>query len=238
MNCVKFIEYRLIKSDLKSILRIKLFVKKTFLILIFVTVGYVSAVIAQSGYGADISGITATPAGKNSKIYNTGFGGLVGFYYDANHIIRIALSLGYFSLGLNAIELNNTLKEENNGSANIRGSSNAIPVIVSFRLITSGPNMRFYGLFEAGIYTYWSKAEGTYFSGEGNVPIDQSEFRSEAGFSLGGGVLYPLSERLNLDVNLRYTFIQDSEYLILGNTSISQSQVLLFGIGLNLFFPL
>jgi opacity protein-like surface antigen len=194
--------------------------------------------IAQPGYGTSVSGILAVPTGTNSEIYNTGFGALAGFYYDLDENIRIALVLGYITLGLNGDELNKTLEQANAGSANFSCSSNAIPVIVSFQLITPGPDMRFYGLLEAGIYTYWSRAQGTYFPGDGNVPIDRSEFRSEAGFSVGGGVLYPLSEGLNLDANLRYTFIQDSEYLNLGNNSLSTSQVILFGIGINWFFSL
>ena len=216
----------------------QIFWTKYLLIAILLFSGNVFSNFAQPGYGTSVSGVVAVPIGKNSEIYNNGFGALASFYYDVDENIRIALVLGYITLGLNGDELNKTLEEANAGSANLSGSSNAIPVIVSFQLITPGSGVRFYGLLEAGIYSYWSRAEGTYFPGDGEVPIDRSEFRSEAGFSVGGGVLFPLSEGLNLDGNIRYTFVQDSEYLNLGNSSLSHSQVLLFGIGLNWFFPL
>ena len=215
-----------------------LYIIKNFLFIIFIVVGLLNSILAQTGYGTDITGVVAVPTGKNSELYNTGFGTLASFYYDVDEKIRIALLLGYITLGLDGDKLNNKLEDAGEGNASISGSSNAIPVIISFRLITTGPNIRFYGLLEAGIYTFWSKARGTYFPGDGDVPIDKSEFKSEPGFSVGGGLLFPLSEELNLDVNLRYTFIQDSEYLNFGSTSVSTSQMLLFGIGLNWFFPL
>ena len=216
----------------------KITIIKSFLITIFICSGNLISNFAQPGYGTSVSGILAVPTGKNSEIYNIGFGALAGFYYDIDENIRIELILGYITLGLNSDELNKNLEHANAGSSRLSGSSNAIPVIVSFQLITPGPDIRFYGLLEAGIYSYWSRAEGTYFPGDGEVPIDRSDFRSEAGFSVGGGILFLLSEGFNLDANLRYTFIQDSEYLNFGTTSISHSQLLLFGIGLNWFFPL
>ncbi|UCH65186.1 MAG: outer membrane beta-barrel protein [Ignavibacterium sp.] len=216
----------------------KSFLKVILLITVLICSGNLSRIIAQPGYGTNVSGVLAVPIGKNSGIYNTGFGALAGFYYDLDKKFRIELKLGYITLGLDGEEFNKKLQEANAGSSSLTGSSNAIPVIVSFQLITPGSGTRFYGLIEAGIYTYWSRAKGTYFPGDGEVPIDRSEFRSEAGFSVGGGALFPLSEELNLDVNIRYTFVQDSEYLNLGNTTLSHSQVLLFGVGINWFFPL
>ena len=218
----------------------KLFQKwwiKYLLPAILLSSGNLLSNFAQQGYGTSISGVVAVPIGKNSDIYNIGFGALAGFYYDLDEKFRIELLFGYITLGLDGEELNKKIQEANAGSSSITGSSNAIPVTISFQLLTPGPGPRFYGLIEAGIYTYWSRAEGTYFPGNGNVPIDRSEFRSEAGFSVGGGVLFPLREELNLEIKVRYTFVQDSEYLNLGNTSLSNSQVLLFGIGLNWFFP-
>jgi opacity protein-like surface antigen len=211
---------------------------KYFLVAILICSGNIYSIYAQPGYGTSVSGILAVPTGKNSEIYNIGYGALASFYYDVDEKIRIAVVLGYITLGLDGDELNKILEQSDAGSSRITGSSNAIPVIVAFQLITPRSGTRFYGLLEAGIYSYWSRAEGIHFPGDGEVSIDRSEFRSEAGFSIGGGVLFPLSEELNLDVNLRYTFVQDSEYLNLGNTSLSNSQVLLFGIGLNWFFPL
>lgn len=211
---------------------------KTLSFIIIVLFCFINTAYSQLGYGSEVSGILAIPTGKDASIYNVGFGGLAGFYYDVDDKIRLSLVIGFIRLGVNNDELNKKLGNANQGSANINGSTTAIPVILSFRLITPGPKMRFYGLLEAGIYTYWSKADGTYFPGDGEVPIDKSEFRSEPGFTAGGGMLFPLNEELNIDFNVRYTFVQDSEYLNLGGTSVATSQMLLLGVGVNWFFPL
>lgn len=211
---------------------------KTLSFIIIVLFCFINTAYSQLGYGSEVSGILAIPTGKDASIYNVGFGGLAGFYYDVDDKIRLSLVIGFIRLGVNNDELNKKLSNANQGRANINGSTTAIPVILSFRLITPGPKMRFYGLLEAGIYTYWSKADGTYFPGDGEVPIDKSEFRSEPGFTAGGGMLFPLNEELNIDFNVRYTFVQDSEYLNLGGTSVATSQMLLLGVGVNWFFPL
>jgi len=194
---------------------------------------------SQQGFGSEVSGIFAIPTGKDANLYNIGFGALAGFYYDVEDNIRVALVLGYIRMGLDDTALNKKLSGSNKGSADINGSVNAIPILFSFRLVTPGPGMRFYGLVEAGIYTYWTKAKGTYFPGDGEVPIDESEFRSELGLAVGGGVLFPLNDEFNIDLNVRYHFVRDSEYLNLANDVASAtSQILTFGIGVNWFFPL
>ena len=205
----------------------------------FLIVGINNVSYSQAGYGTDVTGVVAIPTGKDAKLYNIGFGGLAGFFYDVEDNVRIALVLGFVGMGLDNTELNKKLAGNNKGSANISGSVNTIPILVSFRLVTPGPKMRFYGLIEGGVYTYWTKAKGTYFPGNGEVPIDQSEFRSEVGLAVGGGVLFPLNDELNFDFNVRYHFIQDSEYLNLEDTiAATTSQVLMLGLGVNWFFPL
>ena len=210
-----------------------------YIIIIFLILHIYSSSFAQAGYGTDVTGVVAIPTGKDAKLYNIGFGGLAGFYYDVENNVRLALVLCYVGMGLDNTELNKKLAGNNNGSADINGSVNAIPILISFRLVTPGPKMRFYGLVEAGVYTYWTKANGTYFPGDGEVPIELSEFRSEVGLAVGGGVLFPLNEEINFDFSVRYHFIQDSEYLNLENTiAATTSQVLMLGLGVNWFFPL
>ncbi len=212
--------------------------RKFFISVLFLMLASSSA-FGQSGYGTDVTGVFALPIGKDANLYNPGFGALAGFYYDIEENVRLALVLGFIRMGLNNSELNKKLAGDNQGSADINGSVNAIPILVSFRLVTPGPKMRFYGLIEGGIYTYWNKAKGTYFPSDGEVPIDESEFRSEVGLAVGGGVLFPLNDELNFDFNVRYHFVRDSEYLNIGNTvAATTSQMLTLGVGVSWFFPL
>jgi len=214
-------------------MRISLFAV-LILFLVFSSYSY-----SQMGYGTEVNVVVSIPSGKNAQVYNAGFGALAGFYYDIEDNVRLALTLGFLRMGVDNEGLNKALAEQGgSGSVSIDGSLIAIPVILSLRLITPGSNTKFYGLLEGGIFTYWSKANGTYFPGDGEVPIDKSEFRSEPGFTVGGGALIPLREDMNLDINIRYTFVQNSEYLNVGNNSITASQLLMFGVGLKWFFSL
>jgi outer membrane protein W len=189
---------------------------------------------AQYGYGTELTGNFIIPIGKNAEYYNIGFGGLVGFYYDITENFRMALVLGYLRAGINEDKVN-SLYASGGQDANITGGVGVIPALISLRLISPGPRMRLYGLLEGGIYSYNTSYSGTYGSG---APVDKSEFRSEPGFAFGGGVLFPLNEELLLDVNVRYHWVQDSEYINYEGSSIANSRLLSLGVGVNWFFPL
>lgn len=190
--------------------------------------------LAQSGYGTELTGNFVLPIGKNAEYYNVGFGGLVGFYYDITDNLRMALVLGYLRSGINESKVNKYYANDGQ-DADIKGGVGAIPALLSLRLISPGPGMRFYGMLEGGIYTYRTNFSGTYGSG---APLDESEFRSEPGFVFGGGLLFPFNKEISLDVNIRYHWIQDSEYINYTGSSIANSRLLTLGVGVNWFFAL
>lgn len=193
-----------------------------------------SFTLSQTGYGTELTGNFVLPIGKNAEFYNVGFGGLVGFYYDFTENFRLALALGYLRLGINESKVN-SLYASGGQDADIKGGVGAIPALISLRLISPGPRMRFYGMLEGGLYTYRISFTGTY---GGGAPLDESEFRSEPGFVFGGGVLFPFNKELSLDVNIRYHWIRDSEYINYAGSSIANSRLLSLGVGVNWFFPL
>lgn len=208
---------------------------KNILLILAISFIISSITFSQTGYGTELTGNFVLPIGKNAEYYNVGFGGLVGFYYDFTENFRMALVLGYLHAGINEDKVNN-LYASGGQQANIEGGVAAIPALISLRLISPGPSMRFYGMLEGGLYTYRTSFTGTYGSG---APLDESEFRSEPGFAFGGGVLFPLNKELSLDVNVRYHWIRDSEYLNYGSgNSIANSRLLSLGVGVNWFFPL
>lgn len=215
--------------------------KKFFSVfLVLVTMQFYS--FGQVGYGTDVTGNVALPIGKNSNFYNTGFGGLISFYYDITENFRLALMLGYIRVGINGDEINKEFQQSSlSGSIEVTGGLGTIPALLSLRLVSPGPGLRFYGLIEGGIYTYRTSASGKYIIGSQVTPIDKSEFRSEPGVAFGGGILYPFNDELSLDLNIRYHWIQDSEYLNFqfgSSSTVATSQLLTFGAGVNWFFPL
>ena len=199
------------------------------------------ASFAQSGYGTEVNGNIVVPIGKNAEDYSIGFGGLVGFYYDVAENFRLALVLGYLRVNINEDKINGEFTSGGQtGNLDVSGGVGAIPAILSLRFISPGPGMRLYGLLEGGLYTYRTSISGTYTIGsDPPLNVDKSEFRSEPGFAFGGGVLFPLNKELSLDVNVRYHWIRDSEYLNYGSgNSIANSRLLSLGVGINWFFPL
>ena len=208
---------------------------KTCLLVIAFFISFQTISFSQYGYGTELTGNFVLPIGKNAEYYNVGFGGLVGFYYDITENFRLALALGYLRSGINESKVN-SLYASGGQDADIKGGVGAIPALISLRLISPEPGMRFYGMLEGGLYTYRTSFSGTYGSG---APVDESEFRSEPGFVFGGGVLFPFNKELSLDVNVRYHWIQDSEYLNYGSgNSLGNSRILSLGVGVNWFFPL
>jgi len=189
---------------------------------------------AQNGYGTELTGNVVIPIGKNAEYFNIGFGGLVGFYYDVADNFRMALVLGYLRSSVNESKVNE-IYASGGQEANITGGVGVIPALISIRLISPGPGMRLYGMLEGGLYSYSTSFSGTY---GGGAPVDESEFRSEAGIAFGGGVLFPLNKELSLDVNVRYHWVNDSEYIDYEGTSIANSRLLTFGVGVNWFFAL
>ena len=206
--------------------------KKYILVLIFL-LSFQMNLFSQSGYGTELTGNFVLPIGKNAEYYNVGFGGLVSFYYDVTENFRLALALGYLHLGIDESKVN-SLYASGGQNADIKGGVGAIPALISLRLISPGPRMRFYGMLEGGLYTYRTSFTGTYGSG---APLDESEFRSEPAFVFGGGVLFPFNKELSLDVNIRYHWIRDSEYINYAGSSIANSRLLSLGVGVNWFFP-
>ena len=100
-------------------------------------------------------------------------------------------------------------------------------------LITPDNPVRIYGALEGGLWTYWTSVSGTFNNNGGIVTIDKSEFRSEAGFAAGMGILFRLSQVMSLDIGVKYQFVQDSEYLNVNRSSIETSRLIMIGAGLN-----
>ena len=207
---------------------------KNILLILSISFFISSFTFSQPGYGTELTGNFVLPIGKNAEYYNVGFGGLVGFYYDITENFRMSLVLGYLRAGINEDKVN-SLYASGGQQANIEGGVGAIPALISLRLISPGPGMRLYGLIEGGLYSYSTNFSGTYGSG---APVNESEFRSEPGFVFGGGVLFPINPELLLDVNIRYHWVQDSEYINYQGSSIANSRLLTLGVGVNWFFPL
>jgi opacity protein-like surface antigen len=215
---------------------------KNYLLILALFLTFQTISFSQYGYGTEVNGNIIIPIGKNADDYNIGFGGLVGFYYDITENFRLAFVTGYLRASINESKVNGDFTSGGQpANIDVSGGVGSIPALLSLRLISPGPGMRMYGLIEGGLYTYRTSITGTYTIGSQVTPVDQSEYRFESGFTLGGGVLFPLQDELSLDINLRYHWINDSEYSDVptsDGTSLGSSKLFTIGVGVNWFFSL
>ncbi len=215
---------------------------KKYLLVTLCFISFTLPSFSQYGYGTELTGNLLVPLGKNADDYNLGFGAMAGFYYDITENFRLALVIGYLRAGINESKINGDFTSGGEqGNVNVSGHVASIPALLSLRLVSPGPGMRIYGLLEGGLYTYKTSISGTYTLAGVSTPVDDSEFRSETGFAFGGGVILPLQADLSLDINVRYHWINDSEYSDItttDGTSLANSRLLSLGVGVNWFFTL
>jgi opacity protein-like surface antigen len=226
---------------------------KIIISLFFAVLFISSLTFSQSSYGSDLSATVAIPTGVNAEYFNTGYGAIGGFYYEMESNWRIGLTLGFIYSGINGSEVNNYFQtlEQQSGSVDLTGHVSTIPLLLSFKYFLPGKSPIFYGILEAGLYVYWTKATGTitYTGGETSV-IDKSEFSSEPGFALGLGALFPVSKEISIDVNARYHFVRNSETIkvdydydnqgnyYVSEESVGSSHFINIGVGANWNFDL
>ena len=187
---------------------------KTIVSILYAVLLFSTSTYSQNGYGSDLSATVAIPTGVNSEYFKTGFGAIGGFYYEMDSNWRMGLTLGFIYSAINGEEVNNYLQtlEQQDATIDVNGNVSTIPILLSFRYMLPGNSPIFYGILEAGLYVYWTKADGiiTYPGNVGTSPIDKSEFSSEPGFALGLGALFPMSKEISIDVNARYHFVRNS----------------------------
>jgi len=196
----------------------------------------------QLTYGTDVSGSFMIPVGKFSEGFKPGIGGLLGFYYDLDKSSRLSIVFGYSRWGVDSDALTKALG--GNGTTErleLTGAARGIPLLLSLRMVTPGPGMRMYGMVEAGLYAYWVSVSGKLYQDGlvSDVSLD-NRFRSEPGFNLGFGALFPLSDGVYLDFSARYHFVQDSQYYSFDrwatSGTLSTSQYLSFSVGASYSF--
>jgi opacity protein-like surface antigen len=202
--------------------------------LIVTLIIFSAASFSQEKYGSEFSVNLVIPSGSSAEFFNNGFGVNGNFYYDLEKNIRIGISIGYLRITANSEEIRNQYESiVSESGLEASGSIRALPLMLTFKLITPDNPVRVYGALEGGLWTYWTSVSGTFNNSGGAVTIDKSEFRSEAGFAAGMGLLFGLSQELSLDLGIKYQFVQDSEYLNVNRNSIETSRLIMIDAGLN-----
>jgi hypothetical protein len=201
-----------------------------------------AASLAQNSYGTDVSAMAAFPVGTYSEDFKTGYGANLGFFMTSGSSTRYELTLGYMRMGLDNEGINQSAASNGQtGSYNVSGSIIAYPILIGVKFVPAREGFKPYGILEFGLYMYSKKFDGgTYTSPAGAVTqySPSSSFRSEPGFNLGVGFLFPAGKDVSVDVALRYNLVKDSQYYNLtpsGGTStyVGTNQYFTLNVGLS-----
>jgi hypothetical protein len=196
---------------------------------------------AQTGYTTDVSAGVMMPAASLDTYYKPGLAINLGFSMTGGEDIRYHLGFGYYRTGLDNQALNDDPNSNPGGGRyEVGGAVSTFPIVVGLTLVSSKPEVKPYGVVEAGIFLNQKKFDGgTYTYPDGvliQVPSGSS-FRVEPGLSLGAGMLVPLDAKKSLDVALRYHYVKNSgEPEIPGDIYVAASQFFTLTVGISFGF--
>ncbi len=133
---------------------------------------------------------------------------------ESDSSLRLHVFLGYTRWGVDDEGINQRYTASGgNGSLQLDGHMTAIPILLGAKLLSRGGTLRFYGLLEVGVYIYSGSVTGQKIeNGTPTMNIDQKSSKSVAGLNIGGGLLYPLSTDISLDLGARYHFVKRDSY--------------------------
>jgi hypothetical protein len=196
----------------------------------------------QGEYGTDFNGGIMIPTGKYAKYFKPGFIVQGGAYTGLSKAVRFGFGIGYFRSNVDGETYSEDLSSNYSGDYTVDGSLKGLPLLLTLRLVTPGPGMRFYGLLDAGIYCYWVKLEGTATGTSSPAPLPfEEQFFAEPGVVFGFGGLLPVGANVSLDLSVRYNLVKDANYAETyddNEFAMNTSQFLGIQIGVNYSFPL
>jgi hypothetical protein len=157
--------------------------KKVLVVLIalFCLVGITNA---QSKFGVSVQGGVGLPMGDFGDLCKTGFGGFATGTYTINPNLDVIATVGYMTFSWKNVD---------------DASSSYIPILGGVRYYFGKDKFRPYVTGMAGIFSGKTKFKVFGIEVEGTS--------SDFGFGAGGGFLYELGKKLNLDVTATYNSI-------------------------------
>ena len=184
---------------------------------------------AQTQYATDVSGGVMLPSASFGTYFKTGIALNLAFAMKSGDGLRYHLALGYHRAALDNQALNDDPNSNpGGGQYDLRGAVASFPILIGFRLMSPKPEVRPYGILEAGVHLYTKKFDGgtyTYSNGTIIQVPSKSTFKVEPAVNFGVGVMIPLDAKKSLDLALRYYIVKNSsEPQIPGDEFIAASQ--------------
>lgn len=183
---------------------------KKFFLFVFTAVlltGFSTHTFGQIKIGAS-AGI-GLPMGDFGDSYKTGFGGSIDGKYFTSENLAFGLNAGFFTFK-DKLDFSETLGD---ATVKIEGKFNVIPILVTGEYYFATEGFKPYVGAGVGFFMLSEKAttsiEGTLsdiyqgYIEEGSVTVNETKF----GVVPMVGVMYGLSDNLDLNVNLKYNLV-------------------------------
>lgn len=183
------------------------------IISLIVIVGITGATLAQNGkMGVGVQAGIGLPMGDFGDAVNTGFGATGTFFYGLQNNLILTGSIGFMSFSYD----NETLFGSN-------ASFSTVPVLFGGRYYFGSWQMqtKFYPSVELGIFFSSASVPTVTIPGVGTIgggSVSSTDF----GFSFGGGVKHPVSEKIDIDANIKYNIVSgDGWFTIMAGVDIA-----------------
>ena len=222
--------------------------KKT-IILFFLAVIFISelSMAQRKTTGLDIKFGIQPPVFNFDDLYNTGYGFYFGGLFPFSKEMQFTLYTGYLTWGFDNEALIRKFTNEYYTDFNIEAPMNLVPLTIGIKYYASKTKVKPYFSADFGFFYYWQTVNGTYTwkdpaGGESTYVLsDQTESGFRTMLSLGAGIVTPLSEIIDLDLQIKLNALYNAQ-AISGtggsgeiNGSSSTLYYMAFMIGINYY---
>ena len=185
--------------------------KRLFSILLII-VGLSS--ISKGQINLSVFGAASIPSGNFSDYYSTAFGFRGNISYSTSNDVQFFLHSGYNVWKFNNDKYNDAFHSSGGvGTFNLEIPITAIPLLLGTRFsLTYRRYTKVYAEVAGGFYLITTNASGKYSDNTGTYDLGfEKKNYTEFTVHIGGGTIFPLYKKLNIDAGVFFDLITDSE---------------------------
>jgi outer membrane protein W len=185
-----------------------------------------SLISAQSKFGVGINGGYLSSTGDLKDLFKDGFGATAFAIYNLTNNIQLSATTGYYGFTFNNDFINDQLKEAGyNKTVNLDVKMNIIPLMVGAKFFLGESQFRPYAGVDLGLHIMTIETPNAEITSSGVSTSKATE--TKAGYAIGAGFLYKVSDNISLDVNAKFNGngfeVKKTSIKTQGSTTIEES---------------
>jgi outer membrane protein W len=158
---------------------------------------------AQSKLGLGVNGGYLSSTGDLKDLFKDGFGGVASVTYNLTNSFQLSATTGYFGFSFNNDYINDLLREAGyDKTVNLDATLNLIPIMIGAKYFVGNSQLRPYGCVDLGLHIMSVTVPNAQITSSGVSTNESTE--TKAGYAIGVGFLYQLSDKISLDVNAKF----------------------------------